>query len=134
MRSHICAVRLGVSLVMLAVLAGLSGACLPTLEPGSSQSPLISSIEAEHMAVYPRGASEIKCSVSDTEGDEVEFMWSCTGGSLSGTGAVVTWQAPNSYGDYHIMVIVKDGKGGSAQYALTIAVISRPKDKSCCGR
>ena len=121
-------------LITLAALAVLGGACLPTLEPESSQSLVISSLEAEYEAIYPRGASEIECIVSEPEGDEVEFMWSCTGGSLSGAGPVVSWQAPNSYGDYHIMVIVKDDEGRQTTATLTIAVVPRPDKGGCCGR
>ena len=131
-RSH--RVRFGMGLITLAALAVLSGACLPTLEPESSQSLVISSLEAEYEAIYPRGASEIECIVSEPEGDEVEFMWSCTGGSLSGAGPVVSWQAPNSYGDYHIMVIVKDDEGRQTTATLTIAVVPRPDKGGCCGR
>jgi len=132
LRSH--RVRFGMALITLAALAVLSGACLPTLEPESSQSPVVLSFEAEYEAVYPRGASEIECTVSEPEGDEVAFMWSCTGGSLAGAGPAVTWQAPNSYGDYHIMVIAKDDEGRQTTATLTIAVVPRPDKGGCCGR
>ena len=131
-RSH--RVRFGMGLITLTALAVLGGACFPTLEPESSQSLVISGIEAEYEAVYPRGASEIECIVLEPEGDEVEFMWSCTGGSLAGAGPVVTWQSPNSYGDYHIMVIVKDDEGRQTTATLTIAVVPRPDKGGCCGR
>lgn len=86
------------------------------------------------MTLYPKAASEIKCIASDTDGDEVDFKWSCTGGDLSGAGPVVTWRAPNSYGDYHVMVIAKDSNGGSTQAILTLSVVARPASRGCCGR
>ncbi len=134
MKSGICRAGLGVVLVILAVLAVLSSACGSSLESEGNQSPIISGLEANYMYVYPLGASEIRCIASDPDGDQVSFKWSTTGGSFDGVGPVVVWKSPNSYGDYHIMVIVKDGKGGSAQATLTLSVVTRPSWKGCCGR
>jgi len=53
---------------------------------------------------------------------------------LSGAGPVVTWRAPNSYGDYHVMVIAEDTNGGSTQATLTLSVVARPASRGCCGR
>jgi len=123
-----------VLVMVLAVLAAQSSACVSAPVPEGNQPPVISSLEAKYMAVDPRAASEITCAVSDLDGDEVDFKWSCTGGDLSGAGPVVTWRAPNSYGDYHVMVIVKDSSGGSAQATLTLSVVARPRPSGCCGR
>jgi hypothetical protein len=124
-------VKIGLSIVIVLVM--LCGACLVTAEPKGNNPSLISSLESEYVSVYPRGASEIRCVVSDTESDAVQFTWSCTGGTLKGDGATVTWVAPIDYGDYHIMVIAKDGNGGSAEATLTVSVIPRPY-RGCCGR
>jgi hypothetical protein len=123
--------KVGLGIVL--VMAVLCSACLVTAEPNGNKPPVISSLEAEYTNVYPRGASDIRCLVSDPEGDEVQFNWSSTGGTLTGEGATVTWESPNDYGDYHIMVIAKDGNGGSAEATLTISVIPRPS-LGCCGR
>ena len=134
MKSGTCTGISGVVLVMLAVLAALCSGCGSTPEPEGNQPPVISSLEAKYINVDPRAASEIRCLASDPDGDEVDFKWSCTGGSLSGAGPVVTWRAPNSYGDYHVMVIVEDTNGGSAQAILTLSVVARPGSRGCCGR
>jgi len=123
--------KIGLGIVV--VLAVLCSACLVSPEPKGNKPPVISSLEAEYINVYPGGASEIRCVTSDPEDDAVQFKWSSTGGSLMGDGPTITWQAPNDYGDYHIMVIAKDGSGGSAEATLTISVIPRPA-RSCCGR
>ncbi|MBA7678255.1 hypothetical protein ES703_86528 [subsurface metagenome] len=123
-----------VLVVVLAVLAAQTSACVSAPVPEGNQPPVISSLEAKYMAVDPRAASEIRCLASDPDGDEVEFKWSCTGGNLSGAGPVVTWRAPNSYGDYHVMVIAKDTNGGSTQAILTLSVVARPASRGCCGR
>ena len=129
MNSHV--VKIGLGIVM--VLAVLCSACLVTAEPQGNKPPVISSLEAEYVNVYPRGASEIRCVASDPEGDAVQFKWSCDGGTLTGDGSAITWELPNDYGDYHIMVIAKDGNVGSAEATLTISVIPRP-NRGCCGR
>ena len=133
-KSHICRMRAGTVLVTLAVLMILASACGSAPGSGGNQPPVISSLEAKYINVYPRAASEIRCTVSDPDGDEVDFSWSCTGGDLSGAGPVVTWRAPNSYGDYHVMVIAKDSNGGSTQAILTLSVVARPASGGCCGR
>ena len=129
MNSHIG--KIGLGIVMVLVM--LCGACLVTAEPKGNKPPVVSSLEAEYVNVYPRGASEIRCVASDPESDAVQFRWSSTGGTLTGDGATVTWAAPIDYGDYHIMVIAKDGNGGSAEATLTISVIPRPY-RGCCGQ
>jgi hypothetical protein len=127
--SHIGKISLG----MVMVLVVLCSACLVTAQPQGNKPPVISSLEAQYVNVYPRGASEIKCVASDPEGDVVQFQWSSTGGVLTGEGATVTWESPSDYGDYYIMVIAKDGNGGSAEATLTVSVIPRPY-RGCCGR
>jgi len=123
--------KIGLSIVMVLVL--LCGACLVTAESKGNKPPVISSIEAEYVNVYPRGGSEVRCVASDPESDTLQFSWSSTGGTLTGEGATVTWVAPIDYGDYHIMVIAKDVSGGSAEATLTISVVPRPY-RGCCGR
>ncbi|MFC2049978.1 hypothetical protein ACFLTN_02215 [Chloroflexota bacterium] len=129
MSSHI--VKIGLSIVIVLVM--LCGACLVTAEPKGNKPPLISSLESEYVNVYPRGASEIRCVASDPESDAVQFTWSCTDGTLKGDGATVIWESPSDYGDYHIMVIARDGNGTSTEATLTISVIPRPY-RGCCGQ
>jgi hypothetical protein len=120
---------LGIALVMLVVVALLGGACgpkapPPTLPPAptGNQPPVISSLTAANMQLYPSGNTEIQCIAQDADGDQLDFKWACTGGSFSGAGPTVIWQAPAAYGTYDVKVTVEDRKGGSAQASLTITV------------
>jgi hypothetical protein len=122
-----------VCLGLVAALIMLNSACLVTAESKSNKTLVISSLEADYMSVYPKGMSEIKCVSTAPEGDTVQFTWSSDGGNLTGEGPIVTWQAPNDYGDYHVMVTAKDNNGGRAEAVLTLSVVPRPH-KSCCGR
>jgi hypothetical protein len=123
-----------VGLSILVMLMVLYSACIVAPGSKSNKSLVISSLEAKYASVYSKGASEIVCVVSAPEGDTVQLKWSSTGGSIIGEGSTVTWQAPDDYGDYHIMVIAKDNNGGSDEAALTVSVVPRPPYKSCCGR
>jgi hypothetical protein len=118
---------------LIAVLSILASGCLVNTESGVNKTLVISNFEASTMNVYPKGASEIKCVVTAPEGDTVQYTWSTDGGILTGDGPIVSWQAPNDYGDYHVMVTAKDNNGGSAQSILTLSVVPRPV-RHCCGR
>ena len=120
----------GIVLVMLAVVAMLVGACGPREAstpvappmPSGNQPPVVSSLVAEKMQLYPSGNTEIQCIAQDADGDQLDFKWACTGGGFSGAGPIVIWKAPPNYGTYTITVTVEDRKGGSAQASLTITV------------
>ena len=101
-----------------------------------AHSPVITSIEVTNISVYPAGSTEIRCEALDPNGNPLIFRWSSTGGSITGTGPVVTWNAPNTYGDYHIMVSVKNNNGGVVQKTFTISVVHEQGQPDCatCGR
>ncbi|MBM3154885.1 MAG: PKD domain-containing protein [Chloroflexi bacterium] len=117
-------------LIGLAVLALLLGACGPkaappppsTPVPGGNQPPVISSLQAAQMQLYPSGNTEIQCIAADADGDQLDFKWAATGGEFSGYGPIVIWKAPPAYGTYTVTVTISDGKGGSAQSSLTMTV------------
>ncbi len=121
---------LGIAVVMLVVVALLGGACgpkappPPTLPPvpTGNQPPVISSLTAAKMQLYPSGNTEIQCIAQDADGDQLDFKWACTGGNFSGAGPTVIWQAPAAYGTYTVTVTADDRKGGSAQASLTMTV------------
>lgn len=120
----------GILLVGLAVLALLLGACgpkaapppPPTPVPSGNQPPVISSLQAAKMQLYPSGNTEIQCIAADADGDQLDFKWAATGGEFSGYGPIVIWKAPPAYGTYTITVTISDQKGGSAQSSLTMTV------------
>lgn len=117
-------------MVMLLGLALLGGACGPKTAPPpvlppaptGNQPPVISSLTAAKMQLYPSGTTEIQCIAQDADGDQLDFTWASTGGSFSGAGPTVIWQAPSAYGVYTVTVTVSDRKGGSAQASLNITI------------
>lgn len=109
------AIFLTVSLVVLLLLTGCA--------ISANQSPKVSSIKADTKYVYLKGQAELECIALDPEGDPMTFTWSCTEGTFVGTGPIVIWQAPNAYGDFHIMVVVEDSNGHSSKANITIGVV-----------
>jgi len=111
-------------------LAGLIILALATLVISgctlANQPPVISSLTASARWVSPSGGCQVKCVASDPDGDELNYTWSAYG-DISGEGAVVTWTAPATVGNYTITVKVTDGRGGEATAQLTISVaVNRP--------
>jgi len=82
--------------------------------------PLITSLEAEPEIVHLGGSCQIVCIATD--GDELTYEWSASGGGVSGQGATITWTAPDSAGFYDVTVTVSDGRGGEAVSEVTIEV------------
>ena len=89
--------------------------------------PVIDSLASEYEQVRKAMASAIECTASDPDGDELSYVWSASGGNITGEGSAVTWVAPNTFGDYTITVTVTDGKGGQATASIDITV-------ACCPR
>jgi hypothetical protein len=92
--------------------------------PTGNQPPVISSLTPANIQVSPSGISEIQIVVEDPDGDSVNIKWSATGGTFSGSGYVVTWQAPKQIGTYDITATVDDGKGASAQSTVALSVVA----------
>ncbi|HIE16823.1 MAG TPA: PKD domain-containing protein [Dehalococcoidia bacterium] len=120
---------LSVAATALALLITLYGACSPkppsappAAEPSGNQPPVVSNLTVAQTQVYPSESVQVQCIASDPDGDPLKFSWSCTGGEFSGAGASVIWRAPARYGTYAVTVTVGDGRGGSTEASVNIAV------------
>jgi len=109
-----------IALVMGAVL--LSVSCTTPV----NRWPTITSLEAEGEWITPMGGIQVTCTAFDADGDELSYEWTTTGGQISGTGAVITWIAPEEVGMYDITVVVRDGQGGEATGLLTLVASNGP--------
>jgi len=81
----------------------------------------------------PLSSCLIECVASDDDGDELRYEWSADEGKIllsSVGGATVAWSAPESEGEYSIMVKVTDVNGGEVTDSVIINVI---KLVSSCG-
>ena len=88
----------------------------------ANHAPIITSLEADPERIPASESCQIVCTASDSDGDELSYEWSASGGETSGQGAAVTWTAPNSTGAYDVTVTVTDGRGGEVMDDVTITV------------
>jgi len=75
----------------------------------ANRPPIIRSLIASRVEVVHEGTSEITCTATDEDGDNLTYTWFARAGILQGSGASVRWEAPGSLGDFWISVAVNDG-------------------------
>ena len=127
MKSQAHKIRHGIALIAVVTILLFITAC----SPSGNQPPTILAIKADTLYVYPRGQVELECLASDPEGDSMIFTWSCANGTFVGSGPITTWQAPNAYGDFPIMIVVEDSNGNSSKAILTIGVVVNESQQGC---
>lgn len=120
-------------LLFSVILVGLYCGCAASgVNP---HEPVISSLVAEHTNLYPLGNTRITCSANSPDGAALKYRWVCNDGTIildpAGNGSTVTYEAPRTYGDFHIMATVDDGRGNSANKTVTVTVIVRDPSKCC---
>ncbi len=98
---------------------------LTIIDAAVNHPPVIDSLTTEALEVRKATSWVIECIASDPDGDSLSYIWSASGGNISGGGAVVTWVAPNTFGTYVIKVTVNDGRGGKATKDISIVVSCR---------
>ncbi len=87
-----------------------------------NQLPVISSLTANYLKIPIAAVTTITCSASDPDNDPLAYSWSVTSGTIAGTGSKITWTAPAAIGLYTIYCAVSDGKSGTTQKSVNIAV------------
>ena len=93
-----------------------------TISVKGNQPPQINSLKSSSGQVVPLGNCTVTCEASYSDGDELTYTWSVSGGDISGSDSTVIWTAPEAVGTYTIAVKVTDGKGGEDTSALNINV------------
>jgi hypothetical protein len=100
---------LGMLLVLLCTCSGGSSSD-DTPVPTVNRAPLITSLTADPLFVLSAQSCTLTVVAWDPDGDTLSYSWSATAGTLTGTGSVVTWQAPGAAGTCDIAVTVSDGR------------------------
>ena len=120
-------------LLLTVMLAGLAVGCAAASV--NSHAPLISSLVAEHTTLYPLGNTVVTCSASSPDGAALKYSWVCDNGTIykdaAGDASKITYEAPRTYGDFHITATVDDGRGNSDSKTVTVTVIVRDPSKCC---
>jgi len=74
--------------------------------------------------VWEEKEYNIECTASDASG-VVSYEWSCTGGSISGEGSLITWTAPNQLSvDVTVTVTVRNALDSEATESICLHVPS----------
>ena len=121
-------------LLLAVIVAGSAAGCAASrIDPDA---PVISSLVAEHSTLYPLGNTTVTCIASSPSGAALKYRWVCSDGKIisdpAGDGSRITYEAPRTYGDFHIMATVDDERGNSVNKTATVTVIVR--DPSTCCR
>ncbi|MBN1689889.1 MAG: PKD domain-containing protein [Dehalococcoidia bacterium] len=63
-----------------------------------------------------------ECVATDSDKDNLTYIWKASGGTLTGNGPKIFWRPPIDAANYTITCEVSDGKGGSDSFTITISV------------
>ena len=84
--------------------------------------PQIVSLIANPDTTETGATTAITCNASDSDGDNLTFVWDAAVGTINGSGSNVNWVAPNSVGTYYVRCKVQDGNGGEDADSVNIVV------------
>jgi len=85
--------------------------------------PRIKSLSPDSTKLLTGRSVHIYCTATDRDKDTLSYLWTASSGTISGSGAVVTWTAPDSVGMFTVTCVVNDGRGGQASAADTFQVV-----------
>jgi hypothetical protein len=94
------------------------------VEVRANSSPTITSVWADAEWTLPSGSINVTCNATDPDHDELNYVWTASGGNITGAGARVVWTAPEQVGAYNITVMASDGYGGSDTATLPVTVVT----------
>ncbi len=91
----------------------------------SNLPPRIKSLAAGNSTVVMGDTTKIYCTAADNDNDSLTYNWSYMHGTVVGTGAVLSWIAPDTTGTYVIACTVSDGHGFQDTASVTINVVQK---------
>ena len=97
------------------------------IEVRANEPPTINRLVSDADWTLPSGNIQVTCDAEDPDEDDLSYEWTTDGGSISGTGAVVNWTAPQEFGVYNITVAVSDGYGSPDTRTLFVSVALEPQ-------
>ena len=92
-------------------------------QPVSNYPPRIKSLSSDDLILAFNDSTNIYCTAEDKDGDPLLYQWQASGGSFTGTGSEISWQAPPLAGSYLIICTVDDSHGGTASDSINIDVV-----------
>jgi len=91
-------------------------------EKPDNQPPSINSLILNPSSILPGETSIVTVTATDPDDDMLTYEYDTTGGYIEGTGASVTYYAPQTPGDYTISAKVSDGEHYSEMKSIDILV------------
>ena len=91
----------------------------------SSLPPRIKSLAAGNSTVVLGDTTRIYCTAADNDNDSLTYSWSFAHGTSAGTGAVLSWAAPDTAGTYVVACTVSDGHGFTDTASVVINVVQK---------
>jgi len=91
--------------------------------PWKNHPPVISSLIAQPYTLQINNSSSLICYAADEDGDTLHYIWSASGGIISGDGPNITWTAPNQTGNYEITCEVIDSSGDKSIKSIQLSVV-----------
>jgi len=108
------------AVIGLLIISIIAGGIISCGQAGSAS--LIKSLMSELPAVKKGESTRIECITTAKYGDELTYEWRSNGGSILGTGSIISWTAPDIYGTYSVAVTVTDDTGRESSSELSINV------------
>jgi hypothetical protein len=122
-------ILLAAVILSMAAILGVACAAPPAPAPPPppsqppNQSPVISSVTATPSEIVVKQSTTITAVASDPDDDPITLKWSASDGTITGSGAKVTWMAPNKSGNFTINLTVNDNRGGQATGSVNVNVL-----------
>jgi hypothetical protein len=88
----------------------------------SSFAPIIDSLSANPNPVGSNGQATLSCVAYNSNGNPLNYIWSVTGGTISGSGATVNWSAPAAGGTYSASCTVSETGGSPVSQGILVTV------------
>ncbi len=96
---------------------------VPVIEADPPNTPPdIQAVQLNESVIYPRDVASLVCEATDSDGDDLTYRWSSTGGALQATHARAQWSAPTQPGAHMITVEVTDSAGDSNSMLVPVEV------------
>lgn len=111
-------------IIISIMLISLINACSedsPTADE-QNHSPVISSLVANPDTIKIGATAALTCNATDSDGDNLTFVWNAQSGTINGSGSNANWVAPNAVGTYYVSCKVADGNGGEDDDSVNIVV------------
>jgi hypothetical protein len=86
--------------------------------------PRIKSLSPDSSGILINKSVNVYCTAEDKNNDTLNYFWSTSSGTITGTGSQIIYTAPGTQGDFNVRCIIDDNHGGkdTAQVIIHVSV------------